>query len=180
MRRLSVWISVSLMALLSGVASSTVDEQSAELDRVLKPFPASHLLALQERDTDMRAFFVRHFPKDNPSLVRADFDGNGYPDYALLLRDDKTGATKLVVLLCAAGDQCKKVYELDEAAHAGAVYLRPVSIGSKVSQTDGIPGNTPPIKLGSTGIQINYFEKGKIVLYWNPKHQKIQEIQTSD
>ncbi|MGB0116868.1 MAG: hypothetical protein WCC78_15310 [Terriglobales bacterium] len=128
----------------------------------------------------MRAFFVKHFPKDNPSLVRADFDGNGHPDYALLLRDDKTGATKLVVLLCAADGQCKNVYELDETAYAGAVYLRPVSMGSKVSQTEAVSGNSPPVKLHSTGIQVNYFEKGKVVLYWNRKLQKIEEVQTED
>ena len=152
--------------------------QSVNLDSILKLFPGSHSLTLQERDPELRAFLVKHFPKSDPSVVRADFDGDGTPDYALLLKDDKT--TKLVVLLCSADSKCKKVHELDETAYADSVYLRPVSMGSIVSQTGAVEGKTPPVKLHSTGIQVTYFEKGKVVLYWNRKLRKIEELQTGD
>ncbi len=79
-----------------------------------------------------------------------------------MLKDEKSGATKLVVLLCSADGQCKNVYELDETAYADSVYLRPVSLESKVSQTEAVNGNTPQVKLHSTGIQVTYFEKGKV------------------
>jgi hypothetical protein len=154
--------------------------QSGSLDSILKLFPGYHLLNLQERDPDLKAFLVQHFPKSDPSVVRADFNGDGNPDYALLLKDEKSGATKLVVLLCSADGQCKNVYELDETAYASSVYLRPLSTGSKVSQTEAVTGNTPPVKLHSTGIQVTYFEKGKVVLHWNRKLQKIEEVQTGD
>jgi len=180
MKRLCVWILVSLMALVWCIALSASDGQGTDVDSVLKRFPGYHLLTLQERDPDVKAFVVRHFPKANPSVVRADFNGDGSPDYAVLLRDDKTGTTKLVVLLCSADGQCKSVYELDETAYAGAVYLRPVSMGSKLSQTEAVNSNTPPVKLHSTGIQVTYFEKGKVVLHWNRKLQKIEEVQTGD
>jgi hypothetical protein len=36
------------------------------------------------------------------------------------------------------------------------------------------------VKLRSTGIQVNYFEKGKVVLHWNTKRKKIEEFQTGD
>jgi hypothetical protein len=180
MKRWCVWIPVSVMALLWCIVVSASDGQGTEVDRILKRFPGYHLLTLQERDSDTRAFVVRHFPKDNPSLVRADLNGDGNPDYAVLLRDDKSGATKLVVLLCSADGQCKSVYELDETAYAGSVYLRPASMGSKASQTEAVNGNTPPVKLHSTGIQVTYFEKGKVVLYWNRKLRKIEELQTED
>jgi len=180
MKRLCVWILVSLMALVWCIALSASDGQGTDVDSVLKRFPGYHLLTLQERDPDVKAFVVRHFPKDKPSLVRADFNGDGNPDYAVLLKDDKSGATKLVVLLCSADGQCKSVYELDETAYASSVYLRPVSMGSKVSQTQAVNGNAPPVKLHSTGIQVTYFEKGKVVLHWNRKLQKIEEVQTGD
>jgi len=168
------------MTLLWCVAVSASDGRGAEVENILKHYPGYHLLTLQERDPEVKAFVVRRFPKDNPSLVRADFNGDGNPDYAVLLRDDKSGATKLVVLLCSADGQCKSAYELDETAYAGSVYLRPMSMGSKVSQTEAVNGNTPPVKLHSTGIQVTYFEKGKVVLHWNRRLQKIEEVQTGD
>ena len=106
----------------------------------------------------MKAFVVRHFPKDNPSLVRADFNGDGIPDYALLLKNDKSSATNLVVLLCPADGACKSVYEVNETAYAGSVYLRAVSVGSKVSETEVLNGNAPPMKLHSSGIRVTYDE----------------------
>jgi hypothetical protein len=39
---------------------------------------------LKELDSDARAFFLQHFPKASPSVVHADFDGDGQLDYALL------------------------------------------------------------------------------------------------
>lgn len=155
MKRLCVRILASLTALVWCVALSASDGQGTDVDSTLKRFPGYHLLTLQERDPDVKAFVVRHFPKDNPSLVRADFNGDGNPDYAVLLRDDKSGATKLVVLLCSADGQCKSVYELDETAYAGSVYLRPLSMGIK-----GVPDG---------GSQWQH-SAGEAAFHWNPGH----------
>jgi len=180
MIRRYAWILSLLLVLPCDVLASASNAQADDVDTILKQFPGYHVLTLQERDSDLKAFLAKHFPKSNPSVVRADFNGDGNPDYALLLKNDKTGATKLVVLLCSADSQCKSAYEVEETTSASVVYLRPVSSGSKVSQTEAIPGNIPPVKLRSTGIQVNYFEKGSVVLHWNPKRQKIEEVQTSD
>jgi hypothetical protein len=169
-----------VMALIWSVLASASNGQAGDVAAILKQFSGYHLLTLQERDPDLKAFLAQHFTKSNPSVVRGDFSGDGIPDYALLLKDDKTGATKLVVLLCSADGQCKSVYDLDETTYAGAIYLSPMGTGSKVSQTEAVPGSAPPVKLHSTGIQVNYFEKGKVVLHWNPKRQKIEEVQTGD
>ncbi len=180
MNRLNVRILVSVTALVWCVALSASDGRGTDVDRILKRFPGWHLLTLQERDPDVKAFVVRHFPKDNPSLVRADLNGDGNPDYALLLKDDKSSATKLVVLLCRADGPCKNVYAVNETVYAGSVYLRPVSAGSKVSETEALNGDTPPMKLHSTGIRVTYDEKGEVVLYWNQKLKKIESVQTAD
>lgn len=180
MTRRYAWILSLLVVLLWSVLASASDGQAGDIVAILKQFPGYHVLTLQERDPSLTAYIAQHFPKANPSVVRADFNGDGNPDYALLLKDDKTGTAKLVVLLCSADRQCKSVYDVDETTYASVAYLRPVSTGSKVSQTDAVPGNTPPVKLRSTGIQVNYFEKGKVVLHWNTKRQKIEEMQTGD
>lgn len=180
MTRRYCWILSLMVVLVWRALAPASDERASDIGTVLKQFSGYHLLTLEERNPDLKAFLDQHFPKSNPSVVRADFNGDGNPDYALLLKDDKTGAAKLVVLLCSADGQCKSVYDVDETTYASVVYLRPVSTGSKVSQTEAVPGNTPPVKLRSTGIQVNYFEKGKVVLHWNAKRQKIEEAQTGD
>src|SRR6266852_689292 len=163
------------------IALSAGEEQKSDVDRILNGFPGYHLLTLQERDSDARAFFTRHFPKANPSVVHADFDGDGHLDYALLLRNDKSQATKLVVRLCSEDGHCRNVYELDVSAYSGSVYLRPVTRGSRVSQTEAIDTNHgAPVILKFSGIRVTYFGKGEVVLYWNKKLKKIEGVQTED
>jgi hypothetical protein len=134
------------------------------------------------RNSDARTFIVDHFPKRNPSVVHADFDGDGHPDYAILLKDKKSGTTKLVVLLCSRDAQCKSVFELDVTTSSGEVYVRPIPAGSRVSQTEAIDTKDypPPVRLGSVGIEVTYFGQAKIVYYWNRKHKKIETVQTED
>jgi hypothetical protein len=119
------------MTILGCVALSASDGQAGDIAAVLKQFPGYHVLTLEERDPSLKAYIAQHFPKANASVVRADFNGDGNQDYALLLKDDKTGAAKLVVLLCSADGQCKSVYDVDETTYASVAYLRPVSTGSK-------------------------------------------------
>ena len=62
-------------------------QQKNDLDQVLRLFPGFHIVMVEEFDPDTRAFVHSHFPKDSPSVVRGDFDGDGVMDYALLLKD---------------------------------------------------------------------------------------------
>jgi hypothetical protein len=112
------WIPLSVAALVWCVVLSAKDRQGTSVENALKLFPGYHVLTLEERDSSLKAYITQHFPKANPSVVRADFNGDGNPDYALLLKDDKTGAAKLVVLLCSADGQCKSVYAVDETTYA--------------------------------------------------------------
>jgi hypothetical protein len=173
---------VVIAALFFCLRAPAGEEQKSDVDSILSSFPGYHLLPLNERDSGTRAFFSQHFPKSNPSVVQADFDGDGHLDYALLVRSENSKTTKFVVLLCSEDGQCRKVYELDVSAYSDLVYLRPAAIGSGVSQTEAVDSTnqSSPVKLKSTGIQVSYFEKGKIVLYCNRKLKKIKEVQTED
>jgi len=156
--------------------------KNSDLDSILGRFPGYHLQAVQELDSAARDFFLRHFPRQDPGIVRGDFNGDGNPDYALLLKGNKSTAQKLVVFLCSGVGQCKSVYDLDVTAYSDSVYLRPVKVGSRVSQTDAIPRNDRALtkKPMALGIEITYFEKAKVVLSWNPKLKKLDEMQTED
>jgi hypothetical protein len=169
-----------LIYLICGIAMPARGQQKNDVDSILSGFPGYHLLTLKERNSDTRAFILQHFPKANTSIVHADFDGDGHLDYAMLLKNDKSGATKLVVLLCVSEAQCRSVYESDLTGYSEVVYLRSVAAGSRVSETEAAGTATSAVKLKTTGIQVTYFEKGKVVLYWNKKLKKIEEVQTED
>jgi hypothetical protein len=164
------------------IGLSAGEERKSDVDSLLSSFPGYHLLTLKERDSDTKAFFIQHFPKANPSVIHADFDGDGHLDYALLLKNGKSPATKLVVLLCSEDVHCRTVYELDVTGYSDGVYLRPVARGTVVSQTEALDttNNSSPAKLKTSGIQVTYFEKGEVVLYWDKKLKKIKEVQTAD
>ena len=182
MWRLCGSILLLLVTLVLCVAAPEAEGQRNAIDRILNSFPGYHVLTLLERNSDARTFIVTHFPKHNPSVVRADFDGDGHPDYAILLKDSKSGTAKLVVLLCSGENQCKNVYELDVTSSAGEVYVTPVPVGSRVSQTDAINTSNYPssVKLRSTGIEVSYFGQAKVIYYWDRKHKKIEAVQTED
>lgn len=176
-----VWV-IAVTAIFFCAAMSDAQRSKDELHIVLSGFPGYHLMTLQERNLDARTFILRHFPKNNPSVVYADFNGDGHPDYALLIRDIKSTSTKLVVLLCSKEVRCKSVYELDVTAYSGQVYIRPQPTGSRVSQTEAIEtmDHPSPVRLTSPGIEVTYFGQAKVVLYWNAKHKRIEEVQTED
>lgn len=183
MRRLCTCIRVIVVvSLFCCAALSETKAPKNDLDILLSQYPGHHLSTLTELDSETRAFFLRRFPKGNPSLVHADFDGDGHLDFALLLRDKKSGRTKLLVLLCAGDGQCRSVYESDVTADSTSVYLRPVKMGSTLSQTEAIDTNdhASPVKLRATGIRVVYFEQAEVVLYWNKDHKKIEAVQTAD
>jgi hypothetical protein len=156
--------------------------QEDGLDKILTQFPGFHVLTVPERDSDAKAFIVAHFAKRNPSVIHADFDGDGHLDYALLLKDKKSGAARFVILLCAEDEHCKTACDEKITSSVGEVFIRPVPIGRRASQTDAIDSKDypPPLKLRSTGIEVTYFGQAKVVYYWNAKHKKIETIQTED
>ena len=173
---------ILLLTLICCAATSRAKGPSSDIDRVLNRFPGYHVLTLMERNSDARTFIKGHFPKHNPSVVHSDFDGDGHPDYALLIKDGKSGTTKLVVLLCSGDTRCKNVFDVDVTSSSGEVFIRPVPIGSNVSQTEAMDTKDypSPVKLSSTGIELTYFGQAKVVYYWNMKNKKVEAVQTED
>ncbi len=171
------------LALTLSVGASRGNSQRDGIDKtILNDFPGFHVLTVPERDPDTKAYVLAHFSKRNPSVVRADFDGDGHLDYAALLKSEKSGVAKFVILLCSENEQCKKACDEDITSYAGEAFIKAVPIGRRVSQTEAIDtkDNPTPVRLSSTGIELTIFEKVTVVYYWNTKHKKIETIQTGD
>ena len=131
------WTLAMVAILFWSVLASASDGQAGDIATILKQFPGYHVLTLQERDPDVRAYIAQHFPKTDASVVHADFDGDGHDDYALLLKNAKSGKALLVVALCPADGQCKTAHKMDVSEAYKVTYLSPVPVGSRVSQTGG-------------------------------------------
>ena len=141
-----------------------------------------HVLKLGERDADTKAFLVEHFKGSDASVIHADFDGDGHPDYAVLLKSDTSAAAKLVVLLCGAQSKCRGVYEEDITGYFEGAYLSRLPVGSRVAEAGSAEGenDSRPVKLTNTGFQLNYFEKGAVAHYWDKKSKKMVAVGTGE
>ena len=72
--------------------------------------------------------------------------------------------------------------QLDITGYSEEAYLSPLPVGSMVAGVGAAEGEneSPPLKLTTIGIQLIYFEKGKVALYWDKKLKKIVEVGTAD
>ena len=172
------------LALVVFVASTPLRGETARhsLPEILRLFPGYHVASLKEFDPDTRNYLLENYPKVDPSVVRADFDGDGSPDFGLLLKNDATHVARVVILLCPARASCKAVYDLDVSQMSGIVYLRPIPPGAPVppADDDDASSSIKQTKLKTAAVELNYFGKASVVLYWNQAHKKIEEIDTSD
>jgi hypothetical protein len=139
-------------------------------------------LRLGERDADTRAFLLKHFNGSDPSVVQADFDGEGHPDYALLVKSDTSAAAKVAILLCDAPRRCRGVYELDITGYSEEVYLSRLPVGSRIVESEAVEAKnqSPSVTLRNAGIQLSYFESVTVALYWDKKLKEIVGVGTAD
>ena len=57
------WVLPTVVALLWSVLASASDGQAGDIASILKQFPGYHVLTLQERDPDARAYIAQHSPR---------------------------------------------------------------------------------------------------------------------
>lgn len=161
---------------------SAVRGQKASPETGPPDYPGYHLLKLGERDADARAFLVEHFKGSDPSVIHADFDGDGHPDYAVLLKSDTSAAAKLLVLFCDAQSKCRSVYEEDITGYSEGAYLSSLPVGSRIAEAESAEGekDSHPAKLTNTGFRVNYFEKGAVAHCWDKKSKKLVTVGTEE
>lgn len=179
MRLLANLVAVALLttAFCSGSASAQ-DQKHAVETLIHDCCPGYHLMRIAERDMDTRAFLLKRSKVSDPSVIHADLDGDGKPDYAMLLKSDTSAKAKFVVLLCDVSRPCRRVYEMDVTGDSQGTYLSRLPIGSIVAPAED--DESAPLKLRTNGIQLSYFEKAELAFYWDRKLKKIVELGTGD
>jgi hypothetical protein len=108
-------------------------------------------------------------PDRSPTSVRADFDGNGFSDYGLLIR--KTAgpeADEIFVILMSHGEgRFAKAIESFFGGVARDIYLGYLPAGTVLSAPADAGGNAPPLMLENPAVTLNVLGQLADAFYWD-------------
>jgi len=149
---------------------------------IQKYFPNYILLDIDELDPLAKEVFNEHYPNLNPSLVCRDFDGNGFLDFAVLVRTSKIkdGNTVFAIFLQSEPRQFRLEFNLNMEFYRNDVFILPVEAGEILKETDAIEGPERKVKLKNPAVHLIYIGKSAVAYYWDEKAKKFDSIWTSD
>lgn len=110
-------------------------------------------------------------PERSPSVIHADFDGNGVDDYAILIRELAAQAPdEVFAILMGLGDGR---YRVAMKAFFGnlmdEVYLGYVPAGRPLTPAAGASTASEPVRLDHPAVTLIYFGRATDVFYWNER-----------
>jgi len=136
-------------------------------------FPGYALVSLGSLAPEIGALTVSDPVYDNPdrspTSVRGDFDGNGFADYALLIRKAAgPEADEIFVILMGHGQgRYAKAIESFFGGVATDIYLGYLAAGAVLPAPADTGGNVPPITLENPAITLNILGQISDVFYWD-------------
>lgn len=112
----------------------------------------------------------------SPTVVRADFDGNGFDDYALLIR--KTAgpeADEIFVILMGHGQgRYGKAIEAFFGGLARDIYLGYLPAGVVLPAPEGAGDNAPPLTLENPAVTLNVLGQLSDGFHWDGLSSRFQ------
>jgi hypothetical protein len=165
------FLALSLTVALVGSFSYAEDFKS--VSETIKHYK-SQMVNLQDLDEDARQDFVESYPGKEPGIVRADFNGDGKEDVAVL--------TKAALLFFICKEQCKEFQSQNYGGFAGFQYIIPIKKGVLVEEFGGFDSGqpTPPVRLKNTAVHLIFYGKASIAYYWDSKLKIFGNITTGD
>jgi len=136
-------------------------------------FPGYALVSLGSLAPEIGALTVSDPVYDNadrsPTSVRGDFDGNGFADYALLIRKAAgPEADEIFVILMGHGEgRYAKAIESFFGGVATDIYLGYLAAGAVLPAPADTGGNSPPIALENPAVTLNILGQISDVFYWD-------------
>jgi hypothetical protein len=79
------------------------------------------IVTVKDLDKDARQFFTESYKGKDPGIIRADFNGDGKEDVAIL--------TKGALLFFICKERCKEIKSQDYGGFAGFQYIIPIKKG---------------------------------------------------
>ncbi len=110
-------------------------------------------------------------PDRTPTAIRADFDGNGHADYAVLIkRQSASGSDEIFVILMGHGSgRYAKAMESFFGPLAEEIYLGYLGPGTELQLAAAAPGAEPErIRFETAAVTLTVLHQGSDVLLWDP------------
>ncbi len=111
-------------------------------------------------------------PDRSPSAIRADFDGNGHADYAVLIkRRSASGSDEIFVILMGHGiGRYAKAMESFFGPLADEIYLGYMGPGTELELGAAARyGEAERIRLKTAAVTLNVLHQSSDVLLWDPR-----------
>jgi len=136
-------------------------------------FPGYAPVSLSELVPEIGALTVSdpgfNSPDRSPTTIKADFDGNGSADYALLIRKTAgTEADEIFVILLGHGDgRYSKAIESFFGGLAPEIYLGYLAAGTVLPAPSGSGENAPALTLKNPAVTLNIHGQISDAFYWD-------------
>jgi hypothetical protein len=132
------------------------------------------IVTVKDLDEDARQFFIESYKGKEPGIIRADFNGDGEEDVALL--------TKGALLFFICKERCKEIKNQNYGGFAGFQYIISIQKGELVEEFGGFDNQppTPSVRLKNIAVHLIFFGKASIAYYWDSKINNFSDITTGD
>ncbi len=137
-------------------------------------FPGYTPVTLGDLAAEVGALTVKDAAYDHsdrsPTAIRADFDGNGHADYAVLIKKHTaSGSDEIFAVLLGHGQgRYAKAMESFFGGLSEDIYLGYMPPGTEVRLTVASPVLEPiPLRLDAPAVILNVLDQGRDILYWD-------------
>ncbi|UCD83272.1 MAG: hypothetical protein JSU92_08065 [Deltaproteobacteria bacterium] len=175
------------LGIIAAIISTTIynRDSSSAVDVIEKFYPGYALIEVDELDSYAKDYFKKDYPNKSPSLIHSDFDGNGFLDFAFLLRNKKSKDAKTIftIFLQSKKNKFNLAYYLNLEIYRDDVYIVPIEPGVLVSEVECCGDDDKPTKkihLKNTAVELFYVGKASVAFYWDSKKNYFDTIATSD
>ena len=134
----------------------------------------NQIVNINDLDEEEREYFIKSERRVSPGIVKADFNGDGKEDVAILTKSE------LLFFICT--ERCKLIKSIDYGGFSGYQYILPINKGQLIEEFGGIPENppSPPVKLKNAAVHLIFYGKASIAYYWDSTINNFNKLVTGD
>jgi hypothetical protein len=150
-------------------------------------FPGYAPVTLGDLAAEIGALTVKDAMYDHsdrsPTAIRADFDGNGHADYAVLIKKQSaSGSDEIFAVLLGHGQgRYATAMESFFGRLSEDIYLGYVPAGTRIRRTVAAPVPEPdPIRLAAPAVTLNVRNEASDVLYWDATRDMFSRARVAD
>ncbi len=178
--RIAAALALAALFLAPGVAAGAEESAEPPLEEILaRFFPGYGLVPVDDLDPAVRRLAgqdpVYGDPGRSPSMIRADFDGNGIDDYAVLVHEESTAEPDEIfaVLMGQGRGRYQRAAQAFFGVMLDGVYLGYAPAGAVLSPAPGSTVAREPVTLANPAVKLIYLDAAASAFYWDAKADRL-------